>query len=79
MGAASYNVAKSEAIKLMLKRNNIKKGFYVGDTNIDMVNAKEARVTFIHAKYGIDKNVKTLYKINRINALPSLIKRIEKK
>ena len=32
---ASYNITKGEAIKLMLKRNNQEKGYYVGDTKKD--------------------------------------------
>ncbi len=35
IGVASYNITKGEAIKLMLKRNNQEKGYYVGDTKKD--------------------------------------------
>ena len=78
IGAASYNITKGEAIKLMLQRNNQMEGYYVGDTKKDLEASNEANVTFIHAKYGIDKNIATTYKIKKIIFLPLLINKIEK-
>ena len=79
IGAASYNITKSEAIKLLLKRNNQKNGYYVGDTKKDLEASNEANVTFIHARYGIEKNISTTYNIKSIIFLPSLINKIETK
>ena len=79
IGTASYNITKSEAIKLMLKRNEQMNGYYVGDTKKDLEASNEANVTFIHARYGIDKNVAATYNIKRIIFLPLLINKIEQK
>ena len=79
VGATSYNITKSEAIKLILKRNEETNGYYVGDTKTDLEAANEANVTFIHARYGIDKNISTTYKIKKNIFLPLLINKIEKK
>ncbi len=78
IGAASYNITKGEAIKLILERNKQAKGYYVGDTQKDLEAANEAQVIFIHAQYGIDKNLVTKYKIKKIIFLPLLLNKIER-
>ena len=78
IGAASYNITKGEAIKLMLKRNNQESGYYVGDTKKDLEAATEANATFIHAKYGVDRNVSTLYSVRKIGFLPLILDKIER-
>ncbi len=79
IGTASYNITKSEAIKLMLKRNNQTNGYYVGDTKKDLEASNEANVTFIHARYGIEKNIFATYNIKKIIFLPLVINKIEGK
>lgn len=63
----------------MLKRNAQMFGYYVGDTRKDLEASNEANVIFIHARYGIDKNIATAYNIKKIIFLPFLINKIERK
>lgn len=79
MGAASYNITKGEAIKLMCKNNNEPNSFYVGDIKKDMIATNEAGITFIHAKYGFEPDLKTKYYINDIKELDKLITDIKRK
>ena len=43
---------KSRNITLILERNGIEKGVYIGDTALDEQSAGEAGLPFIHAAYG---------------------------
>lgn len=74
--AAKMKVTKAEAIKAVLKRNNITKAIYVGDTIKDLEASQGANLEFIHAKYGFGKDIKTQYSINTITELPSLLNNI---
>lgn len=76
MGAASYNLTKGEAIKKLVSKYNEKTNYYVGDIKQDMISSEDAGVTFIHAKYGFDKELETKYYINNIKMLPELMKNI---
>ena len=76
MGAASYNLTKGEAIKKLVSKYNEKTNYYVGDIKQDMISSEDAGVTFIHAKYGFDKELETKYFINDIRKLPELMKNI---
>ena len=76
MGAASYNLTKGEAIKKLVSKYNEKTNYYVGDIKQDMISSEDAGVTFIHAKYGFDKELETKYYINDIRKLPELMKNI---
>lgn len=76
IGAASYKISKSEAIKKLLDDNNITKGIYVGDTKKDMLETEKAGAIFIHAKYGFDKDLNSIYTINDIKELPEIINKI---
>ncbi len=40
--------------------------------------ATEANVTFIYAKYGVDRNVSTLYSVRKIGFLPLILDKIER-
>ena len=61
-----------------LKRNNFtpKYSYFIGDTNIDFLAAKRAKMNFIFAKYGYGKNNK-LYK-NKISNFKEIKKYIKK-
>ncbi len=61
-----------------LKRNNFtaKNSYFIGDTNIDFLAAKRAKINFIFAKYGYGKNNK-LYK-NKISNFREIKKFIKK-
>ena len=43
---------KSENIKLIIERNNLKNAIYVGDTELDMEAAFAAGIPFVFAEYG---------------------------
>lgn len=43
---------KGENIKLVMKRNNYKKAYYIGDTQKDSMASKYAGIPFIWASYG---------------------------
>ena len=76
MGAASYNLTKGDTIKKLVSKYQEKNNYYVGDIRNDMISSEEAGVTFIHAKYGFDKELETKYYINNIKMLPELMKNI---
>ena len=73
MGASSYQISKDEAIKRMLKRNNIKKACYIGDTKKDMLASEKANVNFIYAKYGFGKDFEHNVYINDIKDLLKIL------
>lgn len=78
IGTASYGITKSDAIKEMVNRNHAVNSFYVGDIEKDMIAALNAKVGFIHAKYGFGKNLKSKYSIENINELPDLMNSINR-
>lgn len=49
------NLPKGENIKLVMKRNNIEKAVYVGDTLGDFEASKLAKIPFVFASYGFGK------------------------
>ena len=77
IAASALNISKADAIEKIIKRNNIKKAIYVGDTLLDKNSSEKARVDFIFAEYGFGKISNTEYKIKRFSELPSKIKQIE--
>ena len=79
MGATSYNITKGEAIRNLLIKNKEEKGYYVGDTQKDKEASADAGVTFIHASYGVQKEINSLYKINHIYDLPKLLDKLGNK
>lgn len=50
--AGNTGLTKAENIALVVKRHNLKRPVYVGDTALDRRSAEEAGVPFIHAAYG---------------------------
>lgn len=78
IAAGALNINKTEAIKLIIKRNNIDKAIYVGDTKLDYDSSKEANIPFIYAKYGFGNIDKYEYSINDIKDLISVIPSIYK-
>lgn len=60
-----------------LKKNKIKKkdAYFVGDTKIDFLAAKSAKIKFIFAKYGYGKNKKIYkYQISNFKQIRQIIK-----
>lgn len=43
---------KSDNIRLIMERNQMKQAIYIGDTQKDMIASKEAGIPFIYAAYG---------------------------
>lgn len=69
IGTASHNISKTEAIKLIKERNKANDCYYVGDIDKDKEAAREAGVTFIHAKYGFQPDLEADLYINDIKEL----------
>ena len=69
-------LSKDENIKLILKRNNIKKAVYVGDTYWDYKSSINAGLEFIHAAYGFDEVPQAQWKINTFSELKDLVPQI---
>lgn len=65
---ASNGKTKAENIMDIVRRNNLKKPVYVGDTIKDMLSSQEAGVDFIHAAYGFGE-VDCEKKINSLSEL----------
>ena len=73
IGTATYNITKTEAIRRMVERNNIKTACYVGDINKDMEAAIDAQTTFIHAKYGFDPSLRSDLYIDNFSELGDML------
>ena len=67
---------KAENIHLVLERNGVKRGVYVGDTAGDMRSARAAGVPFIFARYGFGHADDAEYVIDDIRELPGIIGRL---
>ena len=78
MGAASYNITKGSAIKIMVTRNKTEDNYYVGDILNDKLSSQEAGVKFIHARYGFGHNFDSEYYIDKISDLLSLLNKIKR-
>ncbi len=62
-------VPKSENIKLVIKRNNLKNPAYIGDTKGDANAARLAGIDFIYAKYGFGDVKEYKYSIETFKEL----------
>ncbi len=62
-------LTKGENIKLVMKRNNLKKAIYVGDTMKDKEAANCANIPFIYSSYGFGNVNEYNYKIDDIGEL----------
>ena len=70
--SGNTGLSKYENIRNLIKRNNILKAIYVGDTIKDYEAANKNKLPFIWAEYGFGKCDKYYKKINDINELISL-------
>lgn len=61
---------KGENIKLIIRRNDIKKVFYIGDTQGDYNATKIAEIPFLYAKYGFGTVNADVPFIENIEQLP---------
>lgn len=64
---------KAENIKAIVKRNNLRKSIYVGDTQGDCNSAQKAGVPFVYAKYGFGNVSEYEYSIEGIKDLITLL------
>lgn len=67
---------KSENIKLIVKRNNLDKAVYVGDTDGDYHACLDADIPFIHASYGYGTPSGPTPSIKHFDELPKVIKEV---
>lgn len=63
---------KSDNIKLIVDRNNLKNAIYVGDTQGDKDATKDAGLEFVYASYGFGKVDEFDYKIEKVSDLINL-------
>lgn len=76
LAASELNITKADAIRKMIKENELNEYVYVGDTEKDLEATIIANVPFIQAKYGFGKDLKTEYFIETINELPEVVKKV---
>ena len=69
---------KSENIRILMERNQIAHGIYIGDTLGDYQAAMKAGNTFIHAAYGFGEAPDREYYVNSFEEIPEMIKNISK-
>lgn len=67
---------KSETIRQMIRRHDLKHPVYVGDTQGDADACKEAGVPMIYVTYGLGKVENPLMAIHSIQELPEAIRRL---
>lgn len=65
---------KSENIKLIMERNNLKSAIYVGDTQGDAKACEEAGIPFIWASYGFGEASHYIAKIDKFSDLIKIIR-----
>lgn len=65
--------SKAENIKEIIRRNNLDRAVYVGDTQKDLDSADEAGVPFIHAAYGFGTVNRKTPSINFFKELPDVV------
>lgn len=76
--AGDTNLEKWENINLVKDKYNYKEVIYVGDTKKDFLESQKANVNFIHASYGFGKIDESVLKINSLQELPDLVKKVFK-
>ena len=76
--AQHTGLTKGENIRLVMKRNGIKRAVYVGDTDGDRKAAEEAGVPFIHASYGFGDALRCDAAIQSLRELPAAAERLLK-
>lgn len=65
-------LSKGENNKLLIKRNSLVSPVYVGDTQGDMLSAKEANIPFIYARYGFGQCTEYNYVIDSFGELAEI-------
>ena len=68
-------LSKTENIKLILDRNNLKEAVYIGDTTGDEISARLTGISFIHAAYCFGKVISPDLVVN---SLKDLVKQASK-
>jgi phosphoglycolate phosphatase len=60
-------------INELSKKRKVQKNqmVYIGDMNVDKLTAKNAKIDYIHAKYGYSKKIKSKYSIKNIEDIIS--------
>lgn len=69
-------LVKGENIALVVKRNSLKRAFYIGDIQGDFDSATQAGISFIHAKYGFGTINKPVPELKKFSDLPKLLKKV---
>ncbi len=67
------NRQKYDNISLIMERNNVERGVYVGDIQGDYESSMKAGIPFIHAKYGFGKISDAVPEINSLSELPGIV------
>lgn len=67
---------KGENNKLIIKRNEVVKALYVGDTAGDEQSARVADIPFVFAEYGFGQAISPDYTVKSFDELPKLMKEI---
>ena len=75
IAAGALKMTKAEGIQKIINDYNLQQAIYVGDTDKDQEAANIANISFIHAKYGYMKNLKSDYSIGEIEELPNIVTR----
>ena len=78
LAASKLNISKGEAIKKVIKENNLRKAVYIGDTKKDLEAAEFVRIPFIQVKYGFGEDLKLKYSIDDLKELPKVIEEVFK-
>lgn len=68
-----YDISKSKAIKDLIFKYNLKRPIYIGDTYGDFNHAKDAGITFIHARYGYCPLLESNFYIDAIDDIFSVL------
>lgn len=71
--SGNSGLAKGVNIKTLMKKNNLMRPIYVGDTEGDFDAAKLANIPFVFASYGFGKALKYDYIIKEISDLVKLV------
>lgn len=77
--AGGTNTNKTKVIKYIKEKYKFKSVVYIGDTYKDLRYSKDANALFIHAKYGVEKDLNTKYSISNFYDLPKVLNKIYKK
>ncbi len=67
---------KGDNIRLLVKRNRLRRAVYVGDTQLDFESAKYAGLPFIHAAYGYGETKGAPYAVGMFSELTEVVPKI---